>query len=184
MAVGPDGRLYATTRARALRVRSEHGDLALVYDAGGDTLHGLAASGDHVWFADGTELGVVDGDHVAETSGRSLAPDARLAPSRQRRRVGRSRAALQRFARAEPEPALAVTLVRRRSRPSSRRSCSACHQPGGVSGTDLSTAEAWQSERGAIRDRVVKSTTMPPEGHPLSETNRAAIRAWVESPSP
>ena len=73
---------------------------------------------------------------------------------------------------------------RRRSRPSSPGRARRATRRAESSGTDLSTAEAWHSERGAIRDRVVKSMTMPPEGHPLSETDRAAIRAWVESPSP
>jgi hypothetical protein len=45
----------------------------------------------------------------------------------------------------------------------------------------LSTAEAWQSERAEIRDRVVKQRSMPPEGHALSEADRAAIAAWAGS---
>lgn len=176
-AIGPDGRLYATT-PRALYAASTQGDLALVYDAGGATLHGLTASGEHVWFADGAELGTLDGDRVAETTGLRIAPDARLAPSGSGDVWVLARGALQRFARAEPETALAVrwsaTLA-----PIFARACASCHQPGGVSGTDLSTAEAWHSERGEIRDRVVKTRTMPPEGHALSDADRAAIEAWA-----
>jgi hypothetical protein len=177
-AVGPGGRLFATTR-RALYASTELGDLTLVYDAGGETLHGLVASGEHVWFADGTELGVVDGERVAETSGVHVAPDARLASSPSGDVWVLAADALQRFARAEPETALGVTWSSMLA-PIFARSCSSCHLPGGVSGIDLSTAEGWQSERGAIHARVVASKTMPPEGHPLPDADRAAIQAWTE----
>jgi len=63
-AVDPAGRLYATT-ARAVYAANDRGELALLYEADGDTLHGLVASGTTVWFADGAELGVVDGARVA-----------------------------------------------------------------------------------------------------------------------
>jgi len=177
-AVGPDGRLFATTQ-RALYASTEHGDLALVYDAGEETLHGLVVSGDHVWFADGTELGVVDGERVAETSGVHVAPDARLASSPSGDVWVLSSGVLQRFARTEPETALGVTWSATLA-PIFARSCSSCHLPGGASGVDLSTAEGWQSERGAIHARVVASKTMPPEGHPLPDADRAVIQAWTE----
>jgi mono/diheme cytochrome c family protein len=179
-AVGPDGRLFATT-PRALYATTEHGDLALVYDAGGETLHGLVASGDHVWFADGTELGVVDGERVAETSGVHVAPDAKLASSPSGDVWVIAAGALQRFARSEPEAALGVSWAATLA-PIFARSCSSCHLPGGVSGVDLSTAEGWQSERSVIHARVVEGRTMPPEGHPLSDADRDAIRAWIEHP--
>jgi hypothetical protein len=179
VAVGRDGRLYATTH-RGLYAAGPQGDLALVYDAGADTLHGLAASGDHVWFADGTELGSLDGDHVTETAGLHLAPDARLAPSSSGDVWVLARGALERYGRAEPEAALGARWSSSLA-PIFARACASCHQPGGVSGTDLSTAEAWHSERGAIRDRVVQTRSMPPEGHPLSEADRAAIQLWVEA---
>jgi mono/diheme cytochrome c family protein len=179
-AVGPDGRLYAST-SRALYAATEQGDLALLYDAGGDTLHGLATSGDHVWFADGAELGIVQGDQVAETSGAHVAADARLAASPTGDGWVLSGGGLQRYARADAEPSLSVRWSTTLS-PIFARSCAGCHLPGGVSGTDLSTAEAWHSERPAIRDRVVVTKTMPPEGHPLSDADRDAIKAWTEGP--
>ncbi|MGD0524669.1 MAG: cytochrome c [Polyangiaceae bacterium] len=179
-ALGPDGRLFAATR-RALYATTEHGDLALVYDAEGETLHGLVVSGDHVWFADGTELGVVDGERVAETSGVHVPPDAKLASSPSGDVWVLSAGTLQRFARTEPEVALGVTWSATLA-PIFARSCSSCHLPGGASGVDLSTAEAWQSERDTIRARVVESKTMPPEGHPLLDADRVAIRAWIEHP--
>ena len=179
VAVGHDGRLYATT-ARALYGAGEHGDLALLYDAGADTLHGLAASGDHVWFADGTELGTVDGDHVAETVGLHVPTDARLEPSASGDVWVISRGVLTRFARAEPEADLGARWSASLA-PIFARACAGCHLPGGVSGTDLSTPEAWHSERAAIRERVVTTRSMPPEGHALSDTDRATIAAWAST---
>lgn len=177
VAVGADGRIYASTR-RALYASKPDGELALVYDADGDTLHGLAASGAHVWFADGPELGVVDGDHVAETSGAHVSVDARLAASSTGDVWVLSGGKLDRYARADAEPALATTWTTTLA-PIFARVCSSCHQPNGSSGTDLSTAEAWESERAAIRERVVVTRSMPPQGHPLSDADRDVIRAWA-----
>ncbi|HEX3343440.1 MAG TPA: cytochrome c [Polyangiaceae bacterium] len=177
-ALGADGRLFVTTR-RALYASTDHGELSLLYDADGETLHGVVASGDHVWFADGTELGVVDGERVAETSGVHVAPDAKLAASPSGDVWVLASGTLQRFARAEPEAALGVTWATTLA-PIFARSCASCHQAGGVAGVDLSTAEGWQSERSAIRARVVGEKTMPPEGHPLLDADRAAIEAWTE----
>jgi hypothetical protein len=197
-AFGTDGRLYATTR-RAVYVADAEGTLALVYDATADTIHGLVASGPEVWFADGDELGVVQGDRVAETNGARIGRDARLSPSPGGDVWVLSRGALDRFTRAgatpstpspaTPSPATAspgrVTAVptgdawERTIAPIFARSCSACHLADGISGTDLSTAAAWQDERAAIRERVVERRSMPPPGHPLTEEDRDAIRAWV-----
>lgn len=178
--VGPEGRLYATT-PRALYASTEHGDLQLMYDADGDTLHGLAVSGEHVWFADGPELGVLDGERVAETSGAKVPVDARLAPSPGGDVWVIAGTGLQRFARQDAEPDLAAAWSSTLA-PIFSRACAACHLADGVSGTDLSTPEAWQSERAEITDRVVHHHTMPPEGHPLSDQDRATIGAWAGRP--
>jgi mono/diheme cytochrome c family protein len=179
VALDTGGRLYATT-ARAVYAADEKGELALVYDALADTVHGLVVSREHVWFADGSELGVLDAGRVAETSGAHLAPDAKLAASSSGDVWVIAGTGLQRFARVDPEPALAAvwgsTL-----QPIFARSCAECHLPTGVSGTDLSTAEAWHTERDAIHQRVVVAGTMPPQGHALSEADRAAIKSWTEA---
>jgi len=176
-AIGPDGRLYAATRRAVFEARPD-GQLALVYDAEADSVHGLVASGDRVWFADGAELGMVDGDHVAETSGAHVASDASLAPSPSGDVWVLASGALQRFARVDPHPAPADSWANGVA-PIFARVCSECHQRNGSSGTDLSTPDAWQAERAAIVDRVVVSKSMPPEGHPLSDQDRQTIRAWV-----
>ncbi len=176
-AIAADGTLYVRT-ARALYASTPRGELSLVYDAGDDTLHGLVASGGHVWIADGAELGVVDGEHVAETTGAGIARDSRLAPSPTGDVWVLGGGGVERFARAEPEPDLRATWTATLA-PVFARACASCHVPGGISGTDLSTAESWESERQAIAERVLESRTMPPEGHPLSDADRAAIAAWA-----
>ncbi len=184
-AVGSDGRLYAAT-SRAIFASTASGELALVYDAEGETIHGLAASPGHVWFGDGAELGLVEGDHVAETRGANLARDARLqaSPSGDVWVIGG--ADIQRFRAVEAAAAASAMDVEATwsstLAPVFARACATCHMPNGVSGTDLSTSSAWQSEREAIRQRVVVSRAMPPEGHPLSDADRAAIAAWASMP--
>jgi mono/diheme cytochrome c family protein len=174
-AIGPDGRLYAST-ARAIYAARPAGDLGLVYDAGASSIHGLVAAGNHVWFADGTELGLVRDGDVAETNGARIAIDATLAGSPSGDVWVLSAGGVQRFADAASPTmdAWPTTLAAVFA-----RSCSSCHAPDGVAGVDLSTAAAWDGERAAIRDRVVVSKTMPPEGHPLSDADRAAIEAWA-----
>jgi mono/diheme cytochrome c family protein len=177
-AIASDGRVVAAT-TRAIYASTKGGSLELVYDAEGDTIHGLVASGDHVWFADGTQLGVVEADRISETNGATIKSDASLAPSPSGDVWVIAGGGLQRFMRAEAEHALAVRWNEALGAVFAR-SCSACHLPGGASGTDLSSPEAWESKRAEIHTRVVVSRTMPPEGHPLSDADRDAIRAWTE----
>jgi mono/diheme cytochrome c family protein len=176
--IGPNGRLYATT-PRAVYATDSTGRLALVYDAVADTIHGLVTSGAAVWFADGDELGIIEGDHVAETSGARIGPEAKLEPSTSGDVWVLSRGGLGRFARAGGAALVAGSWAAEIA-PIFARSCAACHLADGVSGTDLSTAAAWEGERAEIRERVVERKSMPPNGHPLSEDDRAAIRRWVE----
>jgi hypothetical protein len=180
-AVGANGRLFATT-LRAVYAADALGRLALVYDASAETIHGLVVSGSEVWFADGDELGVVEGDHVGETSGARIGRDAKLSSSASGDVWVLSGGALARFARSARADSAPSTLETWSSAiaPIFVRSCSACHQPDGESGTDLSTAAAWERERANIRERVVERGSMPPQGHPLSEGDREAIRKWVE----
>jgi hypothetical protein len=181
-ALGPSGRVYATTN-RAVYAANDRGELALVYESDEDTIHGLVASGQHVWFADGTELGVVDGDKVAETTGVHVAVDATLAASASGDVWVMGEGGLQRFARADAGPSPSAMWTGTLS-PIFARACASCHAPNGISGTDLSTPLAWQNKRPMIHDRVVVKKTMPPQGHPISDADRAAIQAWTESGGP
>jgi mono/diheme cytochrome c family protein len=136
-----------------------------------------------VWFADDSELGVVEGDHVAETTGANIASDAKLVSSPSSDVWVLGGGGVQRVARTErDETELAPVAVWRATlAPIFARDCATCHLPSGVSGTDLSTAAAWLSERAEIHERVVERRSMPPEGHPIPDADREAIRAWAEA---
>ena len=184
-AVTSDGKVYAAT-ARAI-YGTTGGALTLLYEADDASIHGLVASGTHVWFADSDELGAIDDNKIAETSTKWITRDATLAASPSGDVWVMSSGALTRFARIEATTAVATNGPTTMTWDSAiqsifARSCATCHLPGGVSGTDLSTSNAWNSERAMIHDRVVIHHTMPPQGHPLSDPDRNAIRSWTEQP--
>jgi mono/diheme cytochrome c family protein len=183
-AVDARGRVYAATK-RAVYTVDSAGRLALVYDAEGDSIHGLVASGDAVWFADGQALGLVGDDHVAETESATIAKDASLAPSPGGDVWVFAGDALSRFSRAGAARALAEPASWDADiAPVFARACSACHLADGESGTDLSTPKAWDDERAEITERVVEKRTMPPAGHALSDADRDAIRRYLTGTSP
>lgn len=67
-----------------------------------------------------------------------------------------------------------------RVRPIFQRVCAKCHLPGGDAGVDLSTLASWRTERGELVHRVVETRTMPPDGTPLSDTDRATLEQWLK----
>ena len=172
------GRLVAST-ARALYVVGAGGDLEIVYDAERGSLRGLVASGDHVWFVDGSEVGLLDG-RVSESAGADVPADARLAASPGGDVWVIGGGTLRRFTVGGGAPPLQDTWASTIA-PLFARACATCHAPAAASGIDLSSPQAWLAERGAIADRVIDRRTMPPDGHPLSEADRAAIAAWARS---
>jgi mono/diheme cytochrome c family protein len=190
-AIGAKGRVVATTK-RAVYAVDEQGDLALLYEADGPTIHGLAASGDNVWFADGTELGVVgEGRGVSETTDLKIADDAELASSPRGDVWVMASAGLSRYARATsgtgantngangaipPADPWSTNIA-----PVFARACGKCHLPNGPAGVDLSTSGAWMSQKEKIHERVIVKRSMPPSGNTLSDADREAIRAWTES---
>ncbi|HWZ90156.1 MAG TPA: cytochrome c, partial [Polyangiaceae bacterium] len=177
IALGLDGWLYAAT-PRAIYVGAPGGDLSLAYDAQSNTIHQIVTSRDAVWFTEGRELGVVTKDRVLETRTQPVAPDTVLLPTASSDIWALAGGSLQRFSNivAAPDRAAAwATAIG----PIFAHSCAECHVPNGVSGIDLSTVEAWESDRSAIRERVIETRTMPPQGHELSPAERAAIGAWL-----
>jgi mono/diheme cytochrome c family protein len=182
------GRLFATTK-RAIYAAELDGSLSLLYDAATEDIHGLVVSGDRVWFADGAEIGTLAHGRVSETIGLGIARDASLKPSPSGDVWVVGRGTLQRFEALDgdkPETALGASATNtsswsRQIQPIFARSCSKCHLASGISGTDLSTERAWNEKKAGIRARVLTDKTMPPEGHPLTDTDRAAIRAWLDA---
>ncbi|XYH96552.1 c-type cytochrome [Sorangium sp. So ce1128] len=178
LAVTGAGALLAATPA-ALYEEDGAGVLRLRLQASA-ALHGLAVSGDRVWFADGDELGVLDQTGARETRGARLPRDGRLIGSPSGDVWLLASGALRRFAAAEGDAGPAWDEIA----PVFARACAPCHLPRGEGGVDLSTRAAWTSLRDAIARRVIEERTMPPPGHALSEADRARIRAFVERVSP
>lgn len=179
--MSPEGRLFAATPNGIYATNAAH-DLTLVYATRTARIHGLVASAEHIWFADGDELGVVDGATISRTKGARIPPDARLIASTTGDVWVLSKTGtLTRYARVDPEPEVAKAWHESLS-PIFARACANCHQKDGPAGIDLSNAEAWHSHRTVIRERVVTSRTMPPLGHELSDSDRDAIKAWSNAP--
>src|SRR5205823_5394117 len=86
-----------------------------------------------------------------------------------------ARGELSRLARADATtPAPNVDAVRAQTwttnvQPIFARRCASCHLPGGSSGVDLSTFDAWIGKRALVRKRVVDTRTMPPKGNPIDD---------------
>ena len=185
IALDDRGRLLSLTR-RALYAEDAEGKLALRYLSDQGALHGLCASGARAWFGDGEELGLVERTQsptaeltVVLTRSERLAHDARVACSPTGDAWILAEGTLRRRARDDA----ALTPAERWTQlvaPVFARSCGACHLPGGKAGLDLSTPGAWGSERALIRERVLEKRTMPPEGHPLADLDRDALRRWLD----
>jgi mono/diheme cytochrome c family protein len=178
-AMSAGGRLFAATRD-AVYGEDDRGDLALRFEAPGATIHGLAAAGERVWFADGAELGTIEGGLVRETTGAKLAASARLvgSPSGDVWALSGDRDLLRFSADPGVAPGWDEAMA-----PVFQRSCAECHRSGGSAGVDLSTREAWTARREAIEARVVVDRSMPPAGHALADADREAIRLWL-APTP
>jgi hypothetical protein len=174
-AVTPAGKLFVAT-ADTVWGEDDHGDLRIRFEAKGMTLHGLVASAERVWFADGPELGVIEGGRVRETSGARVSPAAQISGSPSGDVWTLTGGTLARFAIVdEGGPSWDETVA-----PAFRRACEACHRVGGEAGVALGTKEAWEKRRERIRKRVLVERTMPPPGRALADADREAIRAWID----
>ena len=173
LAVSAAGRLVVAT-PDAVFAENERGDLALRFESSRGAIHGLAAAGERVWFADGAELGLLEGARVRETTGAHVPAGATLAGSPTGDVWTLSAGVLARYA-VDDERGWDDTVA-----PVYRRACAACHGRGGEAGVDLSSREAWEGARALIRRRVLLERTMPPAGRPLSDPDREALRGWLE----
>jgi mono/diheme cytochrome c family protein len=176
----PEGRVVAATSTSVYR-EDEGGALALLYEPedAGETLHGLVTSGDQVWLAIGTELGVVQSDTVVLTTGLALAPDAALIGAGSGDVWALAGGGLLRFS-AERSHGEEARSWDEQIGPIVAAHCNRCHLPDGAAGIDLSTYATWVSRRAAISQRVVVERSMPPPGFEFADADRAAIAAWVE----
>jgi mono/diheme cytochrome c family protein len=172
VAVNAAGRVFVAT-PDAVYGEDARGDLRLRFESARGAVHGLAAAGARVWFADGAELGVIDGARVRETTGAGLPAHATLTGSPSGDVWTLADGALARYA-VDDEPGWDDTVA-----PVFRRACASCHAPGGEAGLDLSTREAWEGARDRVGRRVVVERTMPPPGRAMSDADREAVRAWL-----
>jgi hypothetical protein len=177
VAMNTRGRLFVAS-TDAIWAEDLHGDLRLRFatSGSGGALHGLVASGDRVWFADGTELGLIEGDRVRETSGAGIDRAATLVGSPSGDVWTLTAGTLARWAApSEHGPDWTATIA-----PVFHRACETCHRVGGEAGVSLATQADWERRGERIRRRVFVDGDMPPPDHPLSERDRAAIRAWLD----
>lgn len=190
VAVDAHGRLYVATE-REVYEEDARGELSLRYETTDAAVHGLVVSGERVWFADGNDLGVLEPPTESNAGGASithdfkLGIDAKLEPASSGEVWAIANGALTRWARADvPSATPGVDAIRARTwstnvQPIFARRCSGCHTPGGASGIDLSTLDRWNEKRALIRKRVVDTRTMPPQGNPIDDAERAAIEEWT-----
>jgi len=174
VAVTAKGKVVVAS-TNAIWAEDDHGDLRLRFETRG-TSHGLTAAADRVWFADGTELGVLEGGRVRETTGASVSPSADLVGSPSGDVWTITAGTLARYAIVTTSaPDWNASIA-----PIFHRVCGHCHGVGGEAGVSLATAEAWDKRRDDIRRRVFVDGDMPPPGRTLTEPERAAIRAWID----
>ncbi len=196
-AVDDAGHLYAAT-PDAVYAENDKGELALRFRATLGAIHGLVASKGRVWFAEGPELGAIEGGHVVATTGAKLPPGGRLFSSTTGDVWIVDGGILTRFARdasgagtsvpgqpttpshqGPPSTLSPEDAWRAQIQPVFARVCAGCHLPGGTAGIDLSTSAAWNKRKADVKERVLDTRDMPPKGHPLGDADLAAIRAWL-----
>ena len=178
IAVDEQGNVFVAT-SRAIYSMRDDGTLVLRYSSG--DLHGLVASHDHVWFADGPELGVLDGAEVKRTRGAKLPDDATLTGSPSGDVWALSHGSLVRYAMGEPSSAR--VRWEDAAQPVFGRVCAKCHASDGTSGVDLSTQDTWRKKRDLIRQRVLVDRDMPPKEQPMNDAERESIKRWLDAPA-
>ncbi len=179
VAVDDQGGVFVET-SRAIYSMREDGTLLLRYAS--SDLHGLVASHDHVWFADGPELGMLQGDSVMRTRAAKLPQNATLTGSPSGDVWALSGGALTRYAIGESPNTAARVRWEDAAQPVFGRVCSKCHASDGTSGVDLSTSDAWRKKRDLIRQRVLVDRDMPPKEQPIADLDRDSIKRWLDSP--
>jgi hypothetical protein len=158
----------------ALLLESETGELAPIHHASAN-LHGLAVSGERLWFLQGSELCTAEASKIECGGGDGIAATSEVFGSTSGDVWVLTAGALARFG----VPAVGDEAVWRMGALSVyARVCSSCHAPGGPAGFDLSSYEQWQKNRDAIYTQVVVNKSMPPD-RALADADRAAIAAWA-----
>lgn len=181
--VRANGRLAVTTLDTLYLERST-GALESVFRASpGEPLHVLATAGARTWFMIGTNLGLIEADDTVRRTNAQTFPssatlagspggDAWLLAAGEATRVGIDDATMAKVRRWEESV-----------RPIFLTVCAKCHLPGGEGRLNLSSYNAWIRYRDDIHERVIVDRSMPPAGTTLAESDRNALRAWLEDPN-
>jgi hypothetical protein len=165
--------------AHALARDFGNGTLIPIYRTTG-TMSQLVAGGSRVWIALGSELGAVDGDTVAVSTGAGVPAGATLIASPTGDVWALAGGVLTRYGVKESGD---EGLWRQSAQPVYAHVCSMCHGPSGNSGIDLSTYSSWLSRRSLIDMRVLVKMDMPPSGTPISDADKQAVAVWTRAMS-
>ncbi len=175
MAFDTSKRLVVTTGSTIYR--EANGALVPLVD-NQSALSSPASAGGKVWIMAGSELILLEDDHILKTSGLSLNEGAVIFGSSSgdvwlsrpsgvaRLRHGSAGNALEQKWQADVAPIYAKV-------------CSACHGPTGSAKIDLSSYNSWVSRKAALNERVVVKADMPPAGVTLSADDRAKLSAFI-----
>lgn len=174
------GRLVAASGAH-LYAADAHGNLARVLETTAPIV-ALTGTASGAWFATSGGLGYFDGTNVALAADARVSATTTLTAATGDDAWANGGGALLRISRSQASHAAPTTHDDRWKTavaPIQQKTCATCHGPGGASGLDLSTAQAWNASRTAIEQRVLTKRDMPPAGTPFADADREAVRQFV-----
>ena len=160
--------------------KSTYGGVSLVYE--GNHLHGLTSAANLLYFADGTQLFVLDGSQVHKAEQALVSEDAELvgSPTGDVWAIGAS-GTLKRFsagAMTKSAPGTSAISYSRDVAPLVRRDCVPCHAEGGTTGVVLTNEADFRARRDLVRQRVLVDLDMPPRSRSLPDADRGTMERW------
>lgn len=179
VALSASGRLIAAT-AHGLWAESPTASLVQLYQTPSN-VHGLVATGERFWFAQGQQVGYLEGNQVVRSAPGPLLTDG-AAPLfvAEGSGVWTLTAGSPRRWSAGGQLALWQQLVL----PAFSRVCAACHLPAGTAGIPLASLGDWQAKKAQIQQRVfdvAADKPMPPANSAtaLAAADKASLLCWL-----
>jgi hypothetical protein len=179
VALSASGKLLAATPG-GLWSESPTTNLVQVYQTQ-QQVHGLAATGERFWFAQGVQVGYLEGAAVERTrAGVTLIDSgAPLFPA--------EGGGVWTLTAGQPHRYSAggqLAVWQQMVLPVFSRVCSQCHLPGGTAGVPLSSLAQWQALKTTIEDRVLNPASdkpMPPVNAAATITpqEKATLQCWL-----
>ena len=179
VALSASGRMIAAT-AQGLWAESPTASLVQLYQTP-INVHGLVATGERFWFAQGQQLGYLEGNEVVRTAPAALLTDA-AAPI-----FAAEGSGVWTLASGTPLRWSAggqLALWQQLVLPAFSRVCAACHLPAGTAGIPLASLGDWQVKKSQIQQRVfdaVSDKPMPPANATttLTAAEKTALLCWL-----